>query len=213
MLLQWRDGRRGVPRGFLSVMEKECKMKRILFLSLVCSLLAFPLHASEIFWDENPPPDPTITNKDFSFKYGSFKPAKSLEQMDVYDSGKLLKLDYEIEAEKAMLPRTSERSGDVVDLPQSPAPAVTRPEPTRRTRSTVSPARREATPSQVEPVVHPESPVTKPSGTEELKRPVPVPAIADEPGKTEPKKLPWGQQDTKSSSETQTKFKWGEKPK
>jgi hypothetical protein len=194
-------------------LEKECKMKRVLFLGVLCSLLAFPLHATEIFWDETPPSDPTITDKDFSLKYGSFKPAKSLEQMDVYDSGELLKLNYEIEAEKAMTPPTSERSSDVVDLPLSSPPAITRPEPTRRTRSTVAPAQREATPSRVEPAVRPETPVAKPDIPEETRRPVPVPAIAEEPVKTEPKKLQWGQQDTKPLAEPTTKFKWGEKPR
>ncbi len=188
-------------------------MKRVLFLGVLCSLLAFPLHAAEIFWDESPPSDPTITDKDFNFKYGSFKPAKSLEQMNVYDSGELLKLDYEIEAEKAMTPPVTAQSSDAVDLPQSSSPAITRPEPTRRTRSTVAPARREETPSRVEPAVHPDTSVTRPDVSEETKRPVPVPAVADEPVKTEPKKLQWGQPEKTPSSEPQAKFKWGEKPK
>jgi hypothetical protein len=188
-------------------------MKRVLFLGVLCSLLAFPLHATEIFWDESPPADPTITNKDFNFKYGSFKPAKSLEQMDVYDSGERLKLDYEIEAEKAAMAPVTARTDDTVDLPQSSSPAITRPEPTRRTRSTIAPARREATPSRVEPAVHPETSVSSPDMPEEVRRPVPVPAIAEEPVKTEPKKLQWGQTETKPSSEPQAKFKWGEKPK
>jgi hypothetical protein len=188
-------------------------MKRMLFVGALCSLLAFPLHATEIFWDQSPPSDPTVSAKDFSHKYGSFTPAKSLEQMDVYDSGERLKLDYEIEAERAAAAGTAERRSDVVDLPQSSPRAITQPATTRRTRSTVEPARREVTPSRVEPAVHPETPVTKPEIPEETKRPVPVPAIAEEPTKTEPKRLQWGQPEGKPAAESPSKFQWGDRPK
>jgi len=123
-----------------------------------------------------------------------------------------LKLDDETDLDNATTTPRPMRSSDVVDLPRSSRPAITRPETTRRTRATVAPVRREATPAQVEPKV-PEAPVTRPDISEETRKPVPVPAIADEPARTEPKKLQWGQQDTKPTSDSQAKFKWGEKPK
>jgi hypothetical protein len=195
------------------VTEEECKMKRILLIGALCSLLAFPLHATDIFWDQTTPADPTVTDKDFSHKYGSFTPTKSLEQMDVYDSGERLKLDYEIEAERAVAPPTPSRGSDVVMPQTAPPVTTTQPAPTRRTPSTVAPTRRETTPPRVAPAASDEAPITRPDIPEETKRPTPVPAISEEPTKTEPKKLEWGQKEAKPSSEPQTKFQWGDRPK
>jgi hypothetical protein len=192
-------------------------MKRVLTIAALCSLLAVPLHATDIFWDQSQPADPTVTDKDFKHTYGDFKRAKSLEQMDIYDSGERMRLDDETEAETRTAAPAPTRSRDVIDLPQTAPSASTQPAPaapTRRVRSTIQPAQRDLAPSQVEPVVHPDAPAVRPVLPDETKKPVPVPAIAEEPAKTEPKRLPWGQTDPKADNGgPSTKFKWGERPK
>jgi hypothetical protein len=191
-------------------------MKRVLTIAALCSLLAVPLYATEIFWDQSQPADSTITDKDFKFKYGDFKRAKSLGQMDIYDSGERMSLDDETEVEAQPAAPAPTRSRDVIDLPQTAPSARTQPAPaapTRRVRSTVEPAQRDLAPSQVEPAVQPDTATVRPLLPDETRKPVPVPAIAEEPAKTEPKRLPWGQTEPKADNGgTATKFKWGERP-
>lgn len=188
-------------------------MKRVLIIAALCSLLAVPLYAADIYWDQDQRADATITDKDFKFNYSDFKRSKSLEQMDIYDSGERMKLDDQWEAEAPAAAPRANRSQDVIDLPQTTPSTVNRPiEPTRRVRPAIQPAQREVTPSRVEPTVHPEPPATSPVAPHEMRKPVPVPAIAEEPAKTEPKRLQWGQTNTKANNEASTnKFKWGER--
>ena len=192
-------------------------MRRVWIIVALCSLLAVPLYAADIYWDQSPSAEPTVTDKDFTYTYGDFKRAKSLGQMDVYDSGERLRLDDEVEAGTQAAVPAPARSRDVIDLPQRAPATVTRPAaPIRRNRATIQPAQQEVAPSQVEPTVHPQAPAptVRPDDAQgEPRRPIPVPAIAEEPAKTEPKKLPWGRTDLKPNNGPSTEFQWGKRPK
>jgi hypothetical protein len=193
-------------------------MKRLLLLGFVILTFAAPLHATEIFWDESPPPDPTITSDDFKHKYERFTPAKSLEQKEVYDSGEVPDIE-EIkgETEAPIVPRPT-RSRDTVDTPRppdrsrdvAPAPPVTR---TKRQPAAPSPAAVEPAPTRVAPALAPDEPTAQ--GVEpdavEPRRGTPVPAVGGEPTQPEPKKMPWGQEENKTSADQANgKFKWGQ---
>jgi hypothetical protein len=202
-------------------------MKRLLLLGLILLSGAAALHATEIFWDQSPPPEPTVTSDDFKMKYGSFKPAQSLEQREVYDSGQVPDLDMgKPEPERTPVAQPI-RSRDTIDTPR----------PTERSRETTTPAwpvnrtkkqpaapatsggvepapaRVEPAPSRVEPAMAPEEPAaprTAPPAVEP-RRGTPVPAVDVEPAQPEPKKLPWGQEEPQPSTDQQNrKFKWGE---
>lgn len=189
-------------------------MKRVLIVAALCSLLAVPLYAADIYWEPGTPADPTITDKDFKFEYGGSRPSKSLEQMNIYDSGERERPDVEAPQQAPGTTARPARTRDVIDLPQTAPPATSRPiEPARRVRQTIQPARRTVPATQVAPVSEPQAPAVKPVVPDETKRPVPVPAIAEEPAKTEPKRLPWGQDEPKTDTGAASKFKWGERPK
>ncbi|MBI5568610.1 MAG: hypothetical protein HY914_01560 [Desulfomonile tiedjei] len=191
-------------------------MKRFILLGLLCVVFAVPVHAAEIFWDGNPPPDAEITDKDFTFKYPDPIRDKDPSQPEIYDSGELPDLGPGLdEAERQ--PAPAPREPRTIERPRSPEPPTVAPAPRRRP-ATVEPRRGQGEgnslekdlqrikPSVEQPVVNPKSDFpsvdTKPGS--------PVPVTGQDEPKAEPKKLPWGK-DEPPTAEPQTKFPWGQK--
>jgi hypothetical protein len=201
----------------LTTTEKESAMKRLLLLGFICLVFAVPVHAAEIYWDEAPPADPIITDADFTANFRGPKSAKSLEKMDVYDSGEVLELDYEKLENQPVAPAPARALAEpAVDRPSperrvEPAP----PRSTIRTKRTPAPASsgEETAPPRVEPSVMPSLPAPPVSDTPDLQiqRGTPVPAVGGEPTEPEPKRTPWGAEETKPGGDSQNgRFKWGQ---
>jgi len=191
-------------------------MKRFILLGLLCVIFAAPVHAAEIFWDGNPPPDAEVTDKDFTFKYPDPIRDKDPSQPEIYDSGELPDLGPgldEVERQPAAAPR--ERR--TIERQRSPEPAAVAPAPKRRTPA-VAPRRQKGEASDIEgdlqrvkPSV--ERPVATPKSetpSVESKPGTPVPVTGQEEPKPEPKKLPWGK-DEQPSADPQGKLPWGQK--
>ena len=193
-------------------------MKRFILLGLLCVVFAVPVHAAEIFWDGNPPADPEITDKDFTFKYPDPIPAdRAPNQPEIYDSGEVMDLGPGLD-EPEREPEEAPREPRTIQRQRSPEPATVAPAPRRRS-TTVEPRRRrgEGTsieqdlqrikPSVEQPVVTPKSD-TPPADVKPL---TPVPVTGQEEPKAEPKKLPWGKDEQPPAAEPQGKFPWGQK--
>ncbi|MGB6066942.1 MAG: hypothetical protein WBG50_19225 [Desulfomonilaceae bacterium] len=201
-------------------------MKRLLLLGVMMFVVCSPLivsYADDIYWERNPPEEPTITNKDFHLNFRT-PPAKSLGDMEIYDQPKDI-----FEQEESATPAQSAAptTAAVPEAPVSPtepairAPmqqphSVTRPSGERsagapgftQRPTEIIPQATETGPSRSQAIVkpHQESPGTQiqPSGVNK-----PVPSSVEEVAKPGKKKLKWGQLDAQSA-EPKTKLKWGE---
>ncbi len=202
-------------------------MKRLLLLGVMIFVVCSPLivsYADDVYWDRNPPEEPTITNKDFDLNFGA-PAAKSFGDMEIYDQPKDI-----FENEESATPATSATPTTAAEpgTPIAPTePAIRGPiqQPrsvTRRSRegsvgapgftpkpSEIIPQATETAPGKKQSVVKPhrESPATQvqPSNVNKA-----APASVEEEAKPGKKKLKWGQLDVQSA-EPKTKLKWGER--
>lgn len=167
-------------------------MRYAMILAVAALVISSPFgvgNAQQIYWDPGEQLDGTITEKDFDFTLEEPERPKSLIELEVYDSGEI----------------------DVSDM-EEPAPEVA---PPIRPRSTVeSPAARE-TPRQPRSRL-PRSlrqeqsteRAPKASVQQQKRRGTPVPAVAGQEDKAEPKKMEWGKVEVKTV-EPKSKLQWG----
>ncbi len=165
-------------------------------LSTVVLVCGASVHAAEIYWDTEKQYDAQIDPKKFDATFTPDNPAKSFEQMEVYDKPS-------IETEPAAPPAPVVRR----TLPMPPAPR-TRIDttPTRRPRDPVTRPVDEPRLSRPQPEPEPGVSVD----TAEPKSDTPIPQLGGGSNRNE-KKLQWGNVQVKPAEpkSDETKLRWG----